>query len=67
MSSNKWRLMMYTLGAVVAIPFNILIENLAVIGVFQDKLGGFLRKKFGVIGDKMHFFIVQKERPSIVV
>lgn len=50
---NVWRLLLYTVGALIAIPFNIVIENVAVI--------------VGLWGDKKTFFIVQKEREPMIV
>uniref|UniRef100_A0A914WTH8 Glycosyltransferase 2-like domain-containing protein n=1 Tax=Plectus sambesii TaxID=2011161 RepID=A0A914WTH8_9BILA len=42
-----WRLVMYTVGALLTIPFNIWIENLAVL--------------WGMIGQKHQFYVVKKD------
>jgi egghead protein (zeste-white 4 protein) len=43
---SVWRLLLYTAGAIVAIPFNIWIENIAVVmGMFSRKDGFYVVNK----------------------
>uniref|UniRef100_A0A915MXH9 Beta-1,4-mannosyltransferase bre-3 n=1 Tax=Meloidogyne javanica TaxID=6303 RepID=A0A915MXH9_MELJA len=45
--NNSWRLLIYTLAALVAIPFNIWIENMAVL--------------MGICSNKFEFYVVNKD------
>lgn len=44
---NSWRLLFYVAGGLFTIPFNICIENLAVL--------------LGMFGDKYKFYVVNKD------
>ncbi|KAH7731670.1 beta 1,4-mannosyltransferase egh [Aphelenchoides avenae] len=50
---NPWRLVLYTLGAILTIPFNIWIENIAVL--------------MGMFGRKDQFYVVNKDYTVINV
>uniref|UniRef100_A0A183BLY5 Glyco_trans_2-like domain-containing protein n=1 Tax=Globodera pallida TaxID=36090 RepID=A0A183BLY5_GLOPA len=51
--NDPWKLLIYTLGAFVAIPFNVWIENLAVI--------------MGMCSHKFEFYVVNKDCRVLVV
>jgi len=45
--NNAWRLLLYTIGALITIPFNVIIENIAVL--------------MGMFGRKDEFYVVNKD------
>lgn len=49
---KPWRLLIYTVGALLTIPFNIMIENVAVL--------------WGMLGKKHQFYVVKKESINVV-
>ncbi|KAL3096718.1 hypothetical protein niasHT_025146 [Heterodera trifolii] len=51
--NDPWKLLIYTLGAFVAIPFNVWIENVAVI--------------MGMCSHKFEFYVVNKDTRVIIV
>lgn len=50
---RPWRLLLYTTGALLTIPFNIWIENLAVL--------------WGMFGHKHQFYVVKKDWQTLDV